>query len=402
MKPLTLVFLGGSLLLNATLAVALLRPAPEVGSSATAAPPAPQPAPDAAEAPLAGAWTGMETKGYPDLVARLRAEGFPPDIVRAILVSQLGESFAARREALQGSAGRPYWMDPGNRGAINLEWLKMSREQTALLRQLLGADAESTDPMRDLYQNRNFSFLSPEKAVDLRQLLREFDERRSELFASSPGMMTDRTKMAALEKEQQDAIAALLSPEEGFEYRLRNSNSASVLRESLSAFNPTEEEYRTLFRLREAFDEKYQTFSQGGPMFMNEALMRERSAAERQLNEQFKAALPPERAAVYDRLTDFNFRRTHQLVERLGLPASTSDRLWETQKEFEQRRNDIFRTATPDQRGQMLTSLQQEAAARIGTVLGQPSHVEAYRQYSGNWLQSLNPPPRAPPRPPSR
>jgi hypothetical protein len=398
MKPLTLALLGGSLLLNAVLAVVLLRPTDDAAPPSAAHDPAPVPANATAEAPLAGAWGRIETKEFPDLVARLRAEGFPPEIVRAILISQIGESFAARRQALEAGVNRPYWMDPGNRSAINLEWLKLSREQTALLRQLLGADAETSDPMRDLYQNRNFSFLTAEKAVDLRQLLREFDERRTELFASSPGMMTDRTKMAALEKEQQDAIAALLSPEEHFEYRLRNSNSASILRESLSAFNPTEEEYRTMFRLREAFDDKYRTFNQSGSLVLNEALMRERSAAEKQLNEQIKAALAPERAATYDRLTDYSFRRTNQLVERLGLPAATTDRLWETQKEFELRRNDIFRTATPDQRTQMLSSLQQEAVARVAALFGQPSHLEAYKQYGGNWLQSLNPPLRPPPR----
>jgi len=398
MKPLTPVLLGGSLLLNAALAVVLLRPTDPAPPPSAAPAPASAPAPATPEAPLAGAWGRIETREFPDLVARLRAEGFPPEVIRAILLSQIGESFAARRQALEAGANRPYWMDPGNRGAINLEWLKQSREQMALLRQLLGADAETSDPMRDLYQNRSFSFLAPEKAVDLRQLLREFDERRTELFASSPGMMTDRTKMAALEKEQQEAIAALLSPEEHFEYRLRNSSSASILRESLSAFNPTEEEYRAMFRLREAFDEKFQTFSQSGPIAMNEAVMRERSAAEKQLNEQIKAALAPERAATYDRLTDYSFRRTNQLVERLGLPATTTDRLWETQKEFEQRRNDIFRTATPDQRTSMLNSLQQEAVARVGALFAQPGHLEAYKQHGGNWLQSLNPPPRAPPR----
>ncbi|MBL9210690.1 MAG: hypothetical protein JNL92_09490, partial [Opitutaceae bacterium] len=153
----------------------------------------------------------------------------------------------------------------------------------------------------------------------------------------------------------------------------------------------TEEEFRALFKLREPFDEKYSSVF--GPL-MNEQLARERSVAEKAINDEFKATLTPERATAYERSTDYNYRRTSQLIARLELPAETTDRVWQAQKQFEQRRNDVYRLATPDQRPLMLKSLQQEAVATLTTLLGSERNVEAYRQYGGSWLQSMVPTPR--------
>ena len=393
MKPLSLL-LAVSLLINAAVGVALILPRESAPTRVT-----PPPATTDATAPAvpivdAETWSRLETRELPDLVARLRREGFPPEIVRAIVLAQVNALFAARRQALDPAAGnRPYWKDQSLDPAQLTALRQLSREQMAMMRTLLGADAESGDPLRDLYQNRTFTFLAPEKAVDLRQLLRDYDERRSDLFAEGFNSLTDRAKMTALDKEQTEAIAALLTPEEFTEYKLRSSNTANVLREQLSAFEPTEEEFRALFKLREPFDEKY-NLSSGSSMVMNEQIARERSAAEKAVNEQFKATLSPERATAYDRSTDYNYRRTSQLVTRLELPAETTDRVWQAQKEFEQRRNDVYRLATPDQRPLMLKSLQQEAVATLTTMLGNERNVEAYRQYGGSWLQSMVPTPR--------
>jgi hypothetical protein len=390
MKPITLFLLAGSLALNAALAITLF-----VGLSASApAPVAPAPLPErkpAAVAPTLDAetWNGLATSNLPDLVGRLRREGFPPDVVRAIIAAQINEQFAARRKALDPAGGsRPFWKDLNHDANYQSAVRQLYREQRAALRDLLGADAESNDPLRDLYQNRSFTFLAPEKAVDLRQLLQDFDERRADAYSTGA---PDRTKLSALEKEQADAIAALLTPEELQDYKLRASNTANALRDLLSAFEPTEEEFRAFFKLREPIDEKY---GSNAGMLPSDASMRDRSAAEREAATQFKATLSPERAAAFDRATDFNYRRTSQFIARLDLPADTTDRVWQAQKQFEQRRNDIFRTATPEQRTPMLAALQQEAVATIAPLIGGERNIDSYKQYGGNWLQSLVPPVR--------
>ena len=53
-----------------------------------------------------------------------------------------------------------------------------------------------------------------------------------------------------------------------------------------------------------------------------------------------------ERFEQYQRATDYSFRQTTQLVARLQLPPDTAQKLYAVQKEFEQRRNELYRSGT--------------------------------------------------------
>src|SRR6185369_10909707 len=57
-------------------------------------------------------WPALESGELATLIERLRASGFPPATVRAIIAAQISERFAAQRKALQGdAANRPFWKD---------------------------------------------------------------------------------------------------------------------------------------------------------------------------------------------------------------------------------------------------------------------------------------------------
>jgi hypothetical protein len=387
MKPLVATLLAASLALNAALAGLILagypasRPAP---APAAAAPRAAPPAPVAIDATV---WPALAAGELPALVARLRAAGFPPDAVRAILTAQVRERFAARRQALDpGADGRPFWFDPAPDARTQSALRQIAREERAALRELLGADAESADPMRDLYQHRSLTFLSPEKAVDVRQILRDFEERRADLYASGFNATTDRAKLTALDKEQLAAIAATLTPAEFEDYKLRAGPTATALREQLAAFNPTEAEFRALHQWREAFDER---FGPGSGLALDREASRQRSEAEKAINDQFKATLTPERAADYDRALDYNYRRASQLFARLELPAANLAQVWQVQKDFEQQRMTLLRQPPTADRPAQLAALQAEAAAKVAPLIGGARNLDAYRQYGGNWLQPI-------------
>lgn len=333
---------------------------------------------------LSGSGNGSDLKG---LITQLRAAGFPPELIRAIVAAQISELFSARRKALQSSVDNlPFWKNQPPDPKTQLARRQLDREEQKMLRDTLGSDLDPDDPLERLYQNRNLGFLSPEKAVDVRTLVRDVDERRSDLYASG---FPDREKLTALEKEQHDRLAQLLTPAELLEYDLRNSNTANSLRTNLAAFQPTEQEFRTIYQLRAAFDERFS--NQDIVSFMAP----ERRDAQKVLTEQIKAALGPERAADYERQTDYNYLRTNQLVARLELPPQTTDSLWAAQKEFEQRSNQI-KAGTRDERIQQIAALQQEAVARITSLLGSPRAVDAYKLYGGQWLVPRPAPLRAP------
>lgn len=339
-------------------------------------------------------WPALSTKDLPEMVKRLRASGFPPAVVRAIMAAQVRESFAARRKAVQAASPEaPYWQNPQRDLKLAAALRDIDREEQRTLRELVG-DPEMEDPMMRMTRERGLETLPAPKAEEVRKIIREYEDRRNDVYAAGYSM-SDRDKITALEKEQRVAISRVLTPQELFEYDLRSSPTADMLREELSAFQPTEAEYRAIFPIRAAFDERFGIF--GSPLSPEQ--MRERNEAGRLMTQQIKAVLSPDRAAEYDRATDYNYRRTSQLVARLELPPETTGQLYSVQKEFEQRRNDLYRgSAGGTDRARMvdqLKALQQEAETRVAPLLGGPRGVEAYKQFGGSWLAGMVP--RLPP-----
>jgi hypothetical protein len=211
---------------------------------------------------------------------------------------------------------------------------------------------------------------------------------------------TEREKGRELEKERDAAIAQVLSPQEYAEYELRASNTASSLRYQLATFDPTEQEFRTIFQLQRAFDLQYPSvFAVGALTPEQNAAMRQRSEAQKLLTDQIKAALGPERGEEYVRSMDYNYQQTARLVGRLELPAENARQVYAVQKEFEPRVAELRgnRTLSAEQRNQQLAALQEEATAKVSPLLGGTRGLEAYKQYGGSWLRSMVPPP--PPTP---
>ena len=408
MKPVTLALLLVSLVFNAALAYVALSGA---GRGPETPAPASQPSAlneqSSGSAPLDPAtWTKLKTEDLTALVTRLRDAGFPKDVMRAMLTGLLTEQFAARRRALDpDAASRAFWKDTAPDPKFQLAQLQLYREQEKALRELLGPDARSTDPLALARLRSRFGHLPPDKLDAVQLLESDFGQKRSELYYTKGTMNMADT--AALDREQRTALAAILSPAELEEYDLRSSNTGRSLRTQLTAFNPTEEEFRALFKLRQPFEERY-NYNSGVP---SQDDMRARSEAQKQLNTEIAAVLGPVRAVEYERAIDSNYRQTSQLVARLELPPETTVSLWNTQKEFEKRRAELYTAGigpglTPAERGQQiaalqpqLAALQQEAVARITPLLGNASRVEAYKQYGGSWIQNLMPRPAPTPAP---
>jgi hypothetical protein len=203
----------------------------------------------------------------------------------------------------------------------------------------------------------------------------------------------DRAKLALLDKEQRVDIAALLTPQELLEYDLRNSSTASQLRSQLAIFNPTEDEFRAIFKIQQAFDDQYGSVSS---IAMSMEQRRQRTEAQKQLLPQFQAVLAPDRFAAFQQATDPAYQTINRLVARLELPPETSTQVVTLQKDIQQRAMSA-QTAldiTPEQRAAQLAALNQEATDKLTQTLGARG-FEAYKANGGFWLQMLQPRPAA-------
>ena len=382
--------------LGVELAGAAHPPAGPVQARATAA------VTDAAAAgATAQVWGLLRTNDdLPTLIARLRAAGFPPSVIRSIVAAEIGERFVARRKELTAAQSvNPFWKgqiyssyDPKVTAALRA----LSREQSDLVKQLLGPDTSSASDVVHAAMAGRFGNLPPEKIDQLQSILSDYGEMRSQIYSTTNGVMLpeDRAKLALLDKEQHVDLAALLTPQELEEYNLRNSSTASQLRSQLALFNPTEDEFRAIFKIRQTLDDQF-----GSTMTMTMEQRRQYTEAQTQLLPQFQAVLAPDRFAAFQQAVDPAYQQINRLVARLELPPDTSTQVVALQKDIMQRATaaQTMRDATPDQRAAQLIVLNQEATAKLTQTLGARGY-EAYKANGGYWLQMLQPRPTPPSR----
>lgn len=344
------------------------------------------------DGPMSRARTTLQEGDLPTLVEKLRAAGFSPAMIRAIVVARVQEQFSARRRALLAENGDPpYWkarqsafFDAKTTSGLR----ELGREQSDLLKQLLGSDSAGDSGERLIFQRRQFGDLPPAKMDQMQKIVSDYGELRGQIHAAAKGVMLaeDREKLRLLEREQQADLAALLTPQELENLELRSSPTASNLRSQLALFDPTEEEFRALFKLQRAFDEKY-----GSPgTAMNPEQNRLRQAAQKELIEQATTVLTPERMEAYRLSIDPAAQAISRLVARLELPTSAATQVLTVQRDITQRANAVRadKTLAPEVRNMQLNSLAQEANTRLTTALG-PRGLEAYQQNGGQWVPSL-------------
>jgi len=404
-----------SLAANAALISKLRSPSSATSGVATASTPSTGPATagSAAAAPAAANaakvpgenWEALRGDGdLPALVARLRAAGYPASVVRAIVSAEISERFAARRKALSPTPEETaaFWSnrslsssasDPARMAARR----ELNREQSKLFKDLLGPDAQVDQIELSAYQKRQYGDLPRQKIDQIQEIMQDYSDLMSQVRNEAQGVMLseDRQKLAYLEAERRKDLAKLLTPEEFEEYQLRTSNTASQLRYSLAAFEPTEQEFRALFKLQEAYDDRFGQY--GTSVRGTTESAQERQAAEKKLIADAKELLGPERGAEYERSRDYSYQNVANLAKRLDLPKDTALTVYNLQKDTEQRANALRseRGLTPDQRVQQLTTLAAEATAKVASALGDRGFA-AYKENAGTWLKYIVPQPAPP------
>jgi hypothetical protein len=355
-------------------------------------------------------WAALQPGDLHALVDRLRAAGFPASLIRAIVGAQVSEQFAAKRRALMPSLeDTPFWKtntSPFGDSAAIMQYANASRalnqEQNKLMKDLLGADATADTEEAKAAMRQRYGDIAPEKIDQLQTLLAGYSQQQQDISLASKGVYLpeDRAKLAEIEQQKNADLAQLLTPQELEDYNLRNSSTAMSLRSRLASFNPTEDEYKSIFRLQQAFDEQYgsNTYSAfSAPPTPDQ--MRERQTQQQALDAQIQNVLSPDRAADYKQATDPAYQQINRLVTRLELPPSAAADVVTVQQDIQQRATAVRqdRTLAPADRTAALAALAAEASTKITTTLG-TSGFEAYKSYGGTWLQNLQPRPAPPAR----
>ncbi len=385
---------------NATLAFALWKwPALSANHSSDNRPPPPASQIRSTPGPLnEKIWSDLATDtDDARFVAQLRSEGFPERVVRVLIDYRLNEKFLDEFRELNARHQIPYWRNGSfSRSNLSAEGHARLREIEQHVaeqkRLLLGASADASLP-GDLGEpdRRRYGNLSAEKISALKAIDKDYRELSDRIDDDDQGITLpeDREKLSFLEKQKQDDIARLLTPEEFEQYQRRSSAAAHFARNQLQFLNPSEDEFLALYRLRQDFDQRY------GVYHLSREQSELRRTAESAFESQIATLLGPERFADYQITNDQNYRDTRDFITEAHLPPATTRQLVAIQRETT-RQSDAIKADTSlpaEVRDQKLTALRQATLEKTSALLGQERAASLENYKAGRWLTRIAPVP---------
>jgi hypothetical protein len=377
-KPTTLLLLASLLANVAFVAVLATRsPAPATASALVVAS-------GAASANPAGKDDALRAALAAGNAAALQAAGVAPELARELVLGRTFSRLVARARAERATQpdGRWWRNSPGN--ALSREQqLLMRREMSEALMASFGDDAGFFGPG----DSGQLAFLPAAKRDALRRITQDYDEMMAKFSAGGVQLASDKEKLRLLRAERESDIAALLTPEERLAYEMRTSPTAATVRSRYGDGIQSEEDFRKLYALQKAFDEKYPVEGLSGRI--TPETMRARSDAQRQLQDDIRSALGETGYATLRRATDSDLRTVDSLVTRLNLPANTTDRVAAARETFgaESQRINADASIPVAQRRAQIQELGTRAKAEVQQALGAEA-AEAYLPRS-SWVGML-------------
>ena len=344
-------------------------------------------------------WSQLESTDYRQYIANLRAVGCPEITLRDIIMTDVMRLYAQRRgQYYQNGRDFKFWETDEKRKLKQTQieerekqLAQIDKELPAVLRELLGINYEREmnkyfiDTDED---NRRLGFLSDDKRSQLLALRDQFEGERERVTynltdgALSPG---DVDKMKKIDAEQEAALSSLLSPEEKQEFELSMSPTADHLRQELVGFNPTEAEFRDLFKRQQSIDAAYAYED------MTDPTVRAAKATEEQnMMSDVKTELGPDRAAALDRTKDPDYQNLSELAERFDLPTETSQTMVDMRQTAEDEKQQLLanKDLPPERVEAALKAIEAETERAARETLGD----KAFAQYSqsAGWITNLS------------
>lgn len=396
---------------NCVLAALLFRPpdaAPSAGPAAAAGQPgslSPQPkaagararsraeaaAPaEQAPAPPGFNWASIESEDFKKYIQNLRDLGVPDETIRELIRAEITKLYRPKMLALRPASNpEKYW--ERNYGPYNQQTAEQRRQQTALykeqaelLKSLLGESPMTNEhPLL-----RAFTNAPPEVLKQITELQTKFFEKQQALMEKTGGYMDSSTmaERRKLEREFYDEVAKLTSPEQVQAYKLRHSDLSRNLRDELRAFAPTEEEFKAIFRQRDAVGNPRDGVSTADASSPEQA----KQIREAQLKAQVALAetLGPERAKEYKLLEDYAFRN----LAEAGVAKESLLRIAEMKTTAETAARNLQRDTalSAEQRTAALQAIRAETEKELATLLGE-RRAKAYPNSGGYWIRNLAP-----------
>ncbi len=364
---------------------------------------APKPAPEVPTRAFLN-WSQLESSDYRAYIANLRNIGCPEATICDIITADLTRLYNSRKVSLYPSGGEPftYWhtqerhrVTPEALNQWQVKSAELEQEKRGVLSELLGGTCNEGRwlTQEDADFERRLGFLSEAKREALKVLTAKYPGLEEEVESivnagTLNGDLSERQKTLDRYNQKRTELAQLLTPAEYEQYEINATWTARNVRKGLAGFNPTEEEFRGIFRIWRAQDENLVTIYSTG----------QEDPGVTAVNAAIKEVLGAERFEQYQRTWgNSDIHELANLAQDYGLATETPLVLDNMRRSALSRVHQIFADSqlSPDQRQAALDALQQQTATSFSQQLG-PTAYEQYIAGKGNWLQTLGSQPNIP------
>jgi hypothetical protein len=343
-------------------------------------------------------WSQLESTDYRQYIANLRGVGCPESTIKDIILTDVMRLYAQRRgQYYLNGRDFKFWETDEKRKLKQpqieeqeKQLAAIDKDLPAVLRELLGVNYQReinkyfVDTDED---NRRLAFLSDDKRSQLLALRDQFEGERERVqyqFHDGKLSAADIYQLRQIDQEQDTALSRVLSPQEKEDYELSTSPIADRLRKQLIGFNPTEDEFREMFRRQKAIDSTYQYEDTN-----DDTVRTARADGEKAMMTAMKEQLTPDRVAQLDRSQNPDYQNLCVLSERFDLPDGTSQTLLDMRQAAEAQRRELLsnKDIPPERLEVALKAIQAETEKAAQDALGD----QAFGQYSqtAKWIQNL-------------
>lgn len=345
-------------------------------------------------------WRQVESDDYKKYIANLRAIGCPERTIRDIITADVNELFKERERTSRASStnkfafwktGMQMFAQAFDEEKIKAEQ-ELRKEKRAPLTELLGSAPEEKPDLAAAamggakLMEQMLDFLPSDKQSAVAEVLQKYQAKMMKDLGKSGFDVDSMKDITKIQCEMEAELAKTLSPQEMEDFNLRMSNTANMMRFQLASFEPDEQEFRNVFKLKKAFDDE---FGFAGIAPTDKAEKEKFDAAKKELNAQLKQVLG-DRYADYERAQDYTYQGLYAVSKEATVAAYDMKKAAEA--EAKKIGND--KSLTAEQRKAALQGIQQETRNSLRTTFGDKA-FESYQKNPGAyWLKGLAPEPK--------
>jgi len=278
-------------------------------------------------------WASVEVSDYKEYAQRLKAVGFPPELVRDIVIADMNKLYEARERALELNQV-PYDAPMSQRQTHNIspeDWQRVKdlrdlrMEKQMALESILGEYVPREilhTPISRNYEAYDYAIsqLPPDKREPVQ------DAQETEIYVEGYNKThigdhdAELASFKQTREERDQAMLKVLTPEEFERYEMFTEPAGTELARRVIGMQPTDEEFQAMYRI--AYKDWIDTGGVYGRWRAMPVPQEQIEAADREMDQQLSQALGPERFVDYQMAINETGQQMRNFAARFELPRN--------------------------------------------------------------------------------